>query len=109
MKSDFSKHIRKLAKLYAEFNKIFSNPQRVLILWLLSDSEKTVSEIAKAIGASRPRTSQHLLLMKTNNILASRRDRKNIYYRVVDNKLLRDYPVLIQGPEDQSVNDALNM
>jgi len=109
MKSDFSKHIRKLAKLYAEFNKIFSNPQRVLILWLLSDSEKTVSEIAKAIGASRPRTSQHLLLMKTNNILASRRDRKNIYYRIVYNKFLQDYLSLLGGPEDDSVHNPLKL
>ena len=96
----------KLANQHAKFGKVFSNPQRVLILWLLADTEKTVSEIAKAIGTSRPRASQHLLIMKTNNILEARRDRKNIYYRVVDNKLLQDYPVLLRGPEDQNANGA---
>ena len=106
MKSVFSKNNRKLASLHARFSKIFSSPQRVLILWLLADSERTVSEIADAIGVSRPRASQHLLILKTNNILASRRDRKNIYYSIVDNKLLQDYPVLIRGLEDQCANDT---
>lgn len=109
MKLTFSKNTRKLANLHARFSKIFSNPQRVLILWLLADSEKTVSEIASAIGVSRPRASQHLLIMKTNNILVSRRDRKNMYYSIADNKFFQIYPVLIRAPEDQSVNDILNM
>lgn len=108
MKSVFSKNTRKLANLHARFSKIFSSPQRVLILWLLSDSEKTVSEIADAIGVSRPRASQHLLIMKTNNILASRRDRKNIYYSIVNNKLLQDYPALLRGLEDQCANNVLD-
>jgi ArsR family transcriptional regulator len=100
VKPAFSKNTRKLANRHAKFSKMLSNPQRILILWLLADSEKTVSEIADAIGVSRPRASQHLLIMKTNNILSSRRDRKNIYYSIVDNKLLQDYPVLIRGPKD---------
>ncbi|MFN8381810.1 MAG: metalloregulator ArsR/SmtB family transcription factor [Anaerolineales bacterium] len=99
MKPIFSKHTRKLAENHAKLGKVFCNPQRVLILWLLADSEKTVSEIADAIGTSRPRTSQHLFIMKSNNILASRRDRKNIYYRIVDNNLLQRYKVLLRGPE----------
>jgi len=100
VRSAFSKNTRQLANLHARISKIFSNPQRVLILWLLVDSEKTVSEIAAAIGVSRPRASQHLLIMKTNNILASRRDQKNIYYRIVDNELLQDYPVLLNKPKE---------
>jgi DNA-binding transcriptional ArsR family regulator len=81
--------------------KVFSNPNRVLILWLLMDTEKTVSEIARAIGASKPRTSQHLLLMKHGNILESHREQKNIYYRILDNSVLQDYPLLTKRPNDQ--------
>lgn len=101
MKSVFSKNTRKLANLYASFSKIFSSPQRVLILWLLTDSEKTVSEIANAIGVSRPRASQHLLIMKSNNVLVSRRDRKNIYYRVADDDFLETYSALIKHSKEQ--------
>ena len=96
MRSAFSKNERDLAEFHARYGKVFSSPQRVLILWLLADSEKTVSEIARAIGASLPRTSQHLLIMKNNKILESRRDRKNTYYRIVHNDFLQNYPVQME-------------
>ena len=89
MKPTLSEEIQKLAEHQARLGKVFSSPQRVLILWLLTDREKTVSEIAEAIGASRPRTSQHLHLMKLSNILESHRERRNIYYRIADNEILQ--------------------
>jgi DNA-binding transcriptional ArsR family regulator len=101
MKPIFSKEIRQLAEHQAMLGKVFSNPNRVLILWLLMDTEKTVSEIARAIGASKPRTSQHLLLMKHGNILESHREQRNIYYRIVDMSILQDYPILTKRPNDQ--------
>lgn len=104
MKSILSKEIRQLAERHAMLGKVFSNPKRVLILWLLVDTEKTVSEIARAIGASKPRTSQHLLLMKHGNILESHRERRNIYYRIIDNDLLQAYPLLTKRPNDQLID-----
>lgn len=104
MKSTLPKEIRELAEHHARLGKVFSHPQRILILWLLGDTEKTVSEIAQAIGASKPRTSQHLLLMKLSNILESHRERKNIYYRIIDNDLLRDNPLLTKRPNDKFID-----
>ena len=104
MKSIFSKEIRQLAEQQAMLGKVFSNPNRVLILWLLMDTEKTVSEIARAIGASKPRTSQHLLLMKHGNILESHREHRNIYYRIINNDILREYPLLTKWPNDQFID-----
>lgn len=104
MKPALSTETKKLAERHARLGKVFSNPQRVLILWLLVDTEKTVSEIADAIGASRPRTSQHLLLMRLSNILEFHRERKNIYYRIIDNDLLRDYLLLTKRSNDQFID-----
>ena len=106
MKPALSEEIQKLAECQARLSKVFSNPQRVLILWLLADREKTVSEIAEAIGATLPRTSQHLHLMKLSNILESRRDRKNMYYRIADNELLQNCLVLANRPRDQLIEIA---
>lgn len=94
MRPAFSKDERNLAEHRARYGKVFSSAQRVLILWLLADSEKTVSEIAIAIGASLPRTSQHLQLMKLSNIIVSYRQQKNIYYRIADNELIQKLPIL---------------
>jgi DNA-binding transcriptional ArsR family regulator len=101
MKPILSPEIQNLAEHQAVLCKIFSNSQRVLILWFLAEKERTVSEIAEAIGASLPSTSQHLHLMELSNILESRREHQNIYYRIADNELLSNCLVLANRPKDQ--------
>jgi DNA-binding transcriptional ArsR family regulator len=72
------------AEEQAEIHQIFSNPRRILILWLLESEERSVSDIAEYIGASLQNTSQHLRLMKDKGILITRREGQMIYYRVRD-------------------------
>ncbi len=103
MKQALPPVLQELAERQAMLCKVFSNAQRVLILWFLAEKEKTVSEIAEAIGASLPSTSQHLHLMELSNVLASRRERQNIYYRIADNELLRNCLVLANRPKDQLI------
>ncbi len=106
MKTSLPKEMRELAQVHSRLSKVFSHPQRILILWLLEEREQTVSEIARAIGASCPRTSQHLLLMRNNNILESHREQKNIFYRIVDKELLKNYPLVPLGFGSGSQNVA---
>ena len=101
MKPGLPVEIQELAEHQTMLCKVFSNAQRVLILWFLAEKEKTVSEIAEAIGASLPSTSQHLHLMELSHILESRRERQNIYYRIADNELLQSCLVLANRPKDQ--------
>ena len=99
--------IQELAERQAMLCKVFSSAQRVLILWLLVEKEKTVSEIAESIGASLPSASQHLHLMELSNILESRRERQNIYYRIADNELLQNCLVLANRPKEKLIEAAL--
>ena len=100
MEPVLSANIKLLAQRQAALCKVFSSAQRVLILWFLAVGEHTVSEIAGALGASLPSTSQHLHLMELNDILESRREKQNIYYRLADNDLLRSCLVLANLPTD---------
>lgn len=81
--------IQELAVRQAAVCGVFGNAKRVLILWALLDQELSVSEIALTIGASLQNTSQHLRLMEDKGILVSRRERQKVYYRVVDNDLMK--------------------
>lgn len=79
--------IQTLAKRQAETCRIFANPTRILILWTLAEHEKSVGEIAQAVGASLQSTSQHLRIMKQGEILAARRDGQMVYYHVIDEEI----------------------
>jgi DNA-binding transcriptional ArsR family regulator len=78
--------IAQKAQEQAEFCSTFGNSHRILIVWALGDEELTVSEISEQIGASMQNTSQHLRLMKNKGVLLSRREGREIYYRIADTK-----------------------
>jgi len=99
MEPGVSAEVQALAQRQAALYKVFSSAQRVLILWLLAEKERTVSEVAAALGASLPSTSQHLHLMELNSILESRREKQNIYYRLAENDLLKSCLVLANMPK----------
>jgi len=82
------------AQEQAEFCGILGNSRRIQIVWTLGNRELTVSEIAEEIKASMQNTSQHLRLMKNKGLLISRRDGREIYYRIADSEFSRICPVV---------------
>lgn len=71
-----------LARRQADICKLFGNSTRVLILWVLTQGEMNVSDIASIVGASLQNTSQHLRLMKDKGVLTARRDGNSIVYQL---------------------------
>jgi len=60
--------------------KLMGNPSRLLILCQLSEGEKSVSELERVIGVSQSALSQHLALLRHQNVVSTRRDAQTIYY-----------------------------
>ena len=82
------------AQEQAEYCGILGSALRIQIVWTLGDRELTVTEIAEDISASMQNTSQHLRLMKNKGVLHSRRDGREIYYRIADTRFSRICPVI---------------
>lgn len=80
--------LKEMAERQAELCKVFGNPSRVMILWLLVDQQSSVGEIAEEIGASLQCTSQHLRLMRDKGILTSHREGRTVYYQMVEHELM---------------------
>lgn len=75
-------------EMQAEICKTLTSPKRIEILSTLQNDEKTVTELVTALGASKANVSQHLAIMRHRGILATRRDGINIYYRVINPKII---------------------
>ena len=73
-----------MAQKQADYCHIFSNPRRVMILWMLLDGEKSVGSLAEGTGTTLQNVSQHLSLLKDAQIVSTRRDGQTIYYRLDD-------------------------
>ena len=74
-------------ELQAEISKTLAHPLRLAILHTLKDGEKTVNELTQTLGASQSNVSQHLAILRQRQIVKTRKDGSNIYYRVASPKI----------------------
>ncbi len=69
--------------------KAMAHPLRLKILCVLKDSELPVLEIVKQVGSSQSNISQHIDILRSKDIVESRRDGNKILCRVKDAKILK--------------------
>ena len=66
------------------FLKALSHEGRLMILFHLSDGERSVSELERSLGARQAAVSQQLARLRSDGLVASRRNGKTILYRIND-------------------------
>jgi DNA-binding transcriptional ArsR family regulator len=64
-----------------------ANPRRRAMLDLIWDAERPASEIADAIGITRPATSQHLRVLREAELVEARIDGNRRLYRARGERL----------------------
>ncbi len=64
------------------FLKALSHEVRLIILCLLFEGEKSVTEFEQILKLRQPAISQQLIRLRADNLVEARRDGKNIYYSI---------------------------
>lgn len=73
----------------AKVLKALGNQKRLEILYHLADCELNVGELEKMVGLSQSALSQHLAVLRNENIVKTRREAQTIYYSIKDMKVLK--------------------
>jgi DNA-binding transcriptional ArsR family regulator len=68
------------AQQASDFLKALSHEARLIILCLLTEGEKSVSEIEQMLKLRQPAVSQQLARLRADDLVETRRDGKNVYY-----------------------------
>ncbi|KAB2847842.1 MAG: helix-turn-helix transcriptional regulator [Hyphomicrobiaceae bacterium] len=76
--------MRIAAEQAAEVLRSIGSPYRLMILCLLMEREKTVTEICEAIGARQSLTSQHLTRLRLDGLVKAERRGHFAYYSLTD-------------------------
>jgi ArsR family transcriptional regulator, virulence genes transcriptional regulator len=76
--------------------RALADPKRLCVLETLADGERSVSELSREVGCQIPNMSQHLAVLRTAGIVASRRDGTTVYYRLRDPRVLEAYRLIQQ-------------
>ena len=69
--------------------RMLGNEKRLMILCQLVDGELSVGALQARIGLSQSALSQHLALLREQDIVATRRESQTIHYRVACPAALR--------------------
>lgn len=88
---DLDLDIRKLRAAAEEATALLralANSDRLLLLCHLSQGERCVSELEEDLGIEQPTLSQQLTVLRTQELVRTRRDGKRIYYSVSEPKAL---------------------
>lgn len=76
--------------------RTLAHEDRLLLLCQLSQGELCVSDLELELGIFQPSLSQQLGVLRRQGLVATRREGKNIYYRVVDEKTLAVLQILYE-------------
>ena len=70
------------AKRATIFLKALSHESRLMILCILAESEKSVSQLEKILDLRQPTVSQQLARLRADGLVSTRRDGKTVYYKL---------------------------
>ena len=73
----------------ASLLRVLANKHRLEILCKLESGELSVGDIQKQFGLSQSALSQHLALLRDENIVSTRRESQSIFYRISDPAALK--------------------
>ena len=66
--------------------KALSHPSRLMIVCTLVEAERSVSELEHRLNIHQPHLSQHLTALRKASVVATRRESKQIFYRLVEDR-----------------------
>jgi len=73
----------------AEMVRVLGHPVRLRIVELLEGGEQTVTQIQGALDSPQALVSQQLARMRSAGIVEGRRIGTNVWYRIVDPRVVR--------------------
>ena len=89
---EYSPRLEKLmknAREASDFLKALSQESRLLVLCLLSEKERSVSELEAILSLRQSALSQQLARLRYDDLVTTRRDGKQIYYSIADDDVRR--------------------
>ncbi|WP_047032330.1 metalloregulator ArsR/SmtB family transcription factor [Hoeflea sp. IMCC20628] len=90
------------ARKASDLLKALSHETRLLILWLLSEDEKSVSELEDLLALPQATVSQQLARLRLDDLVSTRREGRMIHYSITNpevSAVVRTLYELLCGPE----------
>jgi DNA-binding transcriptional ArsR family regulator len=78
----------------AIIGRAMADPKRLCVLESLAAGELSVSDLSARVRCQVPNMSQHLSVLRSAGLVATRREGTTVYYRLTDPRVLEAYQLL---------------
>ena len=78
----------------AAIARALSDPKRLCVLETLASGERSVGDLSRDAGCQIPNMSQHLAVLRSAGLVATRRDGNTVLYRLTDQRVLEAYRLI---------------
>lgn len=78
-----------IQQVKAEFFKALAHPARIRALELLSEGERSVSELVEEVGLESSHLSQQLGVLRRANLVQTRKEGTAVFYSLADRRLAK--------------------
>ncbi len=85
----------------AELFRAFSDTSRVRIMSALLTGEMNVSALSQAVGISESAVSHHMRGLRQMRLVSSRKDGKEVHYRVEDEHVIHLFQQGVKHVQDE--------
>lgn len=79
--------MRDIPQLKAEFFKTLGHPLRIRVLELLSERERSVSDLLEHVDVEQPALSQQLGVLRRGGFVLGRREGGHVIYTLADERV----------------------
>lgn len=80
----------------AAIARALADPKRLCVVERLAVGEQSVSDLSREVGCQVPNMSQHLAVLRSAGLVATRREGSTVFYRLADERVLEAYRLLHQ-------------
>lgn len=84
------------ARKASDFLKALSHENRLLLLCLLAEKERSVSDLENILSLRQPTVSQQLARLRFDGLVDTRRDGKTIYYSLASEDVRQVISIVYQ-------------
>jgi len=74
--------------------RALGDPKRLCVLESLAAGEVSVGDLASRVSCQVPNMSQHLAVLRSAGLVATRRDGNTVYYSLTDPRVIEAYQLL---------------
>lgn len=81
-------------RMHAQVCAGLADPTRILILYSVTEQQRSVGELAKILGVSQPTISRHLQNLRDRRLVIATRESQNVFYTIADQRIIQALDLL---------------